>query len=162
MSEITDFQAELDDLSKEVQQDAKASNDVKIEAIKDDLAIHAKELSEVNADIADLERQLKIAKGEAEKITEDIRKLWGPFIKGTEYAELDLGNGIKLISDTKTNVKVEDEDAMVAWMMNNGYKEVFKYQIHAMTRNKIVTDLFRQGNIVPGTQIGYFNVIKLK
>lgn len=162
MSDQMDLNAELSQLQGAYQEDSAAKKKTQLDAIKDQLRGEAQALAEVESDIADIERQLKVANGHANEILEKIRKLWGPFIDGTEYAELDLGGGLGLKSDTKTGVKVEDEDIMVKWLMDHGYKDVFKFQIHAQTRNSIVTKLFKDGEVVPGTAVTKFNVIKLK
>lgn len=157
---MLDLHLEMSELETEYEQ----FNEEKLEAVKELLKPKVVALRDMQETIKSVERMLDLKKKDAHELAEEIRKEWTPFTSGADNCKLNL-DGIQLEMRTKLNVKIEDQGAAEAWMSENGYKDVMKWQIHHSKLKSIATDLKEnQDNPVeiPGLIYTKFNLIKVK
>jgi len=154
--ELEEIQQELGNLSEDTEK-------LKLEELKEILKPKALEVKELNIKIAELDFQLSQLNKELTDLKEEIRLIWQPFMAGTDKCVLDVG-GVKLKMEKKLNVKILDDDLITDWLLNNGYKDAMKYQIHAQTFKKIARELkeSQEDEEIPGAEYKYFNLITAK
>lgn len=152
LNEIKEMYAETQEMKLNSQ-----NEDVK-ELLREDAELLFSYMQEKdNLDIALKQTNQKIT-----EITEKIRNQWAPFIQGADKASLDMGENRTLTSNTVLNVTVEDDSSSVEWCLENGYKDVLKYQIHNQTMKKIAREHYEKGEMIPGIKYSQFNAVKIK
>ena len=120
------------------------------------------ELSDLRLRIDEMEAELKSLKTEEAEHEDSIRKIWEPFIKGTNKAELNLPDGSKLEAVKGVSFTNVDTELSTTWLLTNGYKDAMKYQIHHATLNKIAKEEFAKGTLIPGLRSYSYIKIKIK
>lgn len=136
----------------------------KAEYLKGILRAYVDQLKALEEQQADLEFNLGKIKKTIVQIKREIFKEWSPFINGADKAELDFTN-CKLVIEPVLDVSMEDSEEATNWLLNNGYKDVMKFQIHSQTFKKIGRELYRDSKnqtIIPGVKYEEIQVIKLK
>lgn len=152
MNQLKELLAEMQ-LQQEKQQD--------LEFIKTLLQDEATSLRDLIEEESRLEHELKRIKSQAHQLKEKIRGLWLPFVQGAEKAEIDL-QGVKLVMQKITDVAIEEKDLAVQWCLENGYKDVCKFDVHTQTMKKIARDCFEQGTEIPGLNYKEVQILKIK
>lgn len=150
-------------------QDMYAENDkekkqVQFEALKLTLKDKAIRLKVLKASKDNLELQASNLEKEIKEIESEIRNAWSPFVVGADKCSLNLGEVTLTLTPT-TNVKMDDSEQATEWLVQNGYKDVMKWQIHNQTFKKIALEHYTKeegGDLIPGCTYTNFNVIKVK
>jgi len=155
----------LSELQAMYAKDREANQKEKIAFLREELRPLALELKELDEEKAMAEMRLKELKDKISEAEDKIRRIWLPHIAGAEKAMIDL-DGIGLKTEPILKVSYEedvDKDKAMAWMMNNGYKEIMKYQCHMLTLYSIARELYRakEPKLIEGLDYNYFQVVKL-
>lgn len=132
-----------------------------LEFIKTLLQDEATCLKDMLEEESRLEHELKRIKSQTHQLKEKIRSLWLPFVQGAEKAEIDL-QGVKLVMQKITDVSIEEKELAVQWCLDNGYKDVCKFDVHTQTMKKIARDCFEEGTEIPGLNYKEVQILKIK
>lgn len=145
----------------------KKANEVKnnnaIDSLREELKEKAEQLLNLEKARAHHEGIVKRLTTEAHELREEIRQTWSPFITGADSSELDFGT-VKLIMVPELSVTMEDEGEVIDWLLNNGFKDVMKYQIHHSTFKSIGRKLYTNHEnpvMIPGAKYNEFQKIKV-
>ncbi len=158
---MTQILNEIDVLAQEFAEDKAEGRAEMMVALKKDLQDVSLKLRDAQVKKENLEAQIKLLNKDMEELETEIRRKWEPCL-GADKAELMLDNGIVLLAKPTMNVGVEDNEAMTNWFLNNGYKDVMKYQIHNQTMKKIAKEEYEKGTVIPGLKFTKFTLIKVK
>lgn len=154
---------QLDDIKKMYDEasDAISNQTKKIEYLKSELSEIAQDFKRFQDEKAELEFQLKEINKKISEKEEQIRKIWMPHIAGAEYATLDVGGFILETKPTLT-VAVEERERAINWLMDHGYKDAMKWDLHTQTMYKIAREHYDKAETIPGLTYKYFQKIKIK
>lgn len=132
-----------------------------IDTLKNLLSPLTQELQALEASKLELEIQTKQVNKRISEIESRIRELWFPHIAGAEKAEIEIGS-VVIKMELKQNVSVTERDQAIDWLMQNGYKEVMKWDLHTQTMKAIARKLKEENTLIPGLKYTEFHDIAIK
>lgn len=153
-AEIADLADEIAGLGKEQKEERFAEAQLRLRAI-------VAEYKEIKAKTEAILSTLAPLNTKMHELESEARRLWTPFVIGSDKAELKFECG-KLSGKQVVTPKMEDEEASTAWLGANGYKDVMKWQIHNQTFKKIAKEEYDKGVQIPGTVYKYFFAVTIK
>lgn len=124
----------------------------------------AEQLNLLNIDKIATEARLKDLNKKICEKESLIRKAWEPFCTGSDVNELKFGDFTIKMEDV-LNISIEDNDAVIDWLLKNGYQDVLKYQVHHQTFKSIGKELYNNkenSTLIPGANYSNFSKIKIK
>ena len=154
----------LKDLQKIYADNEAQTKGVQFEALKLTIKDWAIDLQACEIQKKKLAFEQDIIQKKITHLTDCIRKAWAPFVVGSDEATLDLGE-VTLKLKAALNVGTEDKEQTIEWLVENGYKEVMKWDIHHATLKSIATELYQNKQnptSIPGLSYKTFNIIKVK
>lgn len=156
MTQLNDIKKMYDEASDSISNQTK-----KIEYLKSELSQIAQDFKRFQDEKTELEFKLKEINEKIFEKEEQIRKIWMPHIAGAEHATLDVG-GFILETKPKLNVAVEERSQAISWLMEHGYKDAMKWDLHTQTMYKIAREHYEKAETIPGLTYKYFQMIKIK
>lgn len=132
--------------------------------MKEQLRGYVEQLQTLEKEQTRLDVELKQITKSINEVKRTIYKEWSPFVNGADKSELNF-DGCKLVMEPLLTVTMENSDEATDWLLNNGFKDVMKYQIHAQTFKKIGRDLYKNEKnptMIPGVKYDEIQIVKLK